>query len=435
VKLIYKGKLFLWAIITLFAGGSFATQYILSADDGKAEDYFGFSVAIDGTTVLVGANRADVDDVIDAGVAYVYILGDNGWYQQAKLIAAPIFAEDGLGGNVALKNDTAMLGIMRRDDKGRDSGAVVAFERESNNWLQSQIFTAPDGKPGDAFGQSIALTENFLVIGAPRNDLLGIDSGAAYVYKRERGIWRYHAKIKASDGAAGDLFGISVAIDGNTILVGADLNDEVAEDAGAVYVYVFDHNQWKQEAKLVASDGGKTDIFGVRVSLAQNTALISARRDDIDDLGIDAGSAYIFVRDGNTWTQEVKLISPDGEADDRFGRGVALSENTAIISAMNHDANDTDTGALYVYKKEANGWRYASKIVAKSSMPGDKFGWNIALSDEVAVIATPHNDVKGQQSGAVYVQDLRVDSSPNDQNSVVSPAQQSDKTSFPIKGK
>lgn len=424
MKLIYSGKLFLYAIIILFAGGSFATQHLLSADDGKAKDFFGYSVAIDGTTVLVGAYKADTDDVIDAGAAYVYVLGNKGWSQQAKLVANPVFVDDTLGGTVALKNDVAMLGVSRRDDKGKDSGAVVSFERESNTWVQNQIFTAPDAKPGDVFGQSIALTQNFLVIGAPRNDSLGVDSGAAYIYKRESGIWLYQAKIKASDGAAGDLFGISVAIDGNTILVGADLNDEVAQEAGAVYVYVFDDNQWKQEAKLVASDGGKTDIFGVRVSLAQNTALISARRDDIDELGIDAGSAYIFVRDGNTWTQEVKLISPDGEADDRFGRGVALSENTAIISAMNHDANGTDTGALYVYKREAKGWRYASKIVANNSMPGDKFGWNVALSNEVAVIAAPHHDAKGQQSGAVYIQDLRDNSTPDVQISVVSPAQQ-----------
>jgi len=406
MKLIHKVKLHICVILTLLAGDSFATQDILLAGDGKAEDYFGFSAAIDGTTLLVGAYKADINGITDAGAAYVYILGDKGWYQQAKLIVDPIFAEDTVGGKVALKNDVAMLGVMRRDDKGKDSGAVVSFERKSNTWMQSQIFTAPDAKPGDAFGQSIALTENFLIIGAPRNDALGVDSGAAYIYKRESGTWTYQEKITACDGAAGDLFGISVAVDGSSLLVGADLHDEKAENAGAVYVYVLDDNQWKQEAKLVASDAGKTDIFGVRVSLSENTALISARRDDIDEVGIDAGSAYIFVRNGSTWTQELKLISPDGKADDRFGRGVALSGDTAIISAMNHDANGTDTGALYVYKKGTSGWRYTSKIVAKKSMPGDKFGWNVALSNGVAVATTPNHDANGQESGAVYIQDL-----------------------------
>ena len=264
--------------LTLVAANSFAAQNIILADDSKAGDAFGFSAAIDSKTVLIGASKVDIDGVTDAGAAYVYVLGDNGWHQQAKLVADPAFAEDTLGGNVALKNNVAMLGVMRRDDKGKDSGAVVSFERESNAWKQNQIFTAPDAKPGDAFGQSIALTENFLVIGAPRSDALGNDAGAAYIYKRENDSWCYQTKITASDGAAGDLFGISVAIDGNTILVGADLDDEKAENAGAVYVYVLERNKWKQEAKLMASDGGETDIFGVRVALSENTALVSARR-------------------------------------------------------------------------------------------------------------------------------------------------------------
>lgn len=416
MKLINSLKLHIYAVLTLVAGDSLATQHIILAEDSKAEDYFGYSADIDGTTLLVGAHKVDVDGVEDAGVAYVYVLGAKGWHQQAKLIADPIFSDDTLGGKVALKNNVAMLGVMGRDDKGKDSGAVVSFERAANTWTQKQIFTAPDAMPGDAFGQSVALTDNYLVIGAPRNNVLGVDSGAAYIYQREGGKWRYQTKITASDGAAGDLFGISVAIDGNTILVGADLHDEKAENAGAVYVYVVQNNQWQQQAKLVASDGGKTDIFGVRVAISGDTALVSARRDDIEELGIDAGSAYLFVREGDAWMQEVKLISPDGAADDRFGRGVALTGDTAIISAMNHDANGTDTGALYVYKKGPEGWRHTSKVVAENAKPGDQFGWNVALSKGIAVIATPHHDANGQQSGAVYVQDLNDDIAINTQN-------------------
>ncbi|WP_299079548.1 hypothetical protein [uncultured Paraglaciecola sp.] len=406
MKLKHEIKSYICAIFTIVTVNSFAAQDIILADDGKTGDAFGFDVSIDGNTALVGAFKADLDGVKDAGAAYVYVLGENGWQKQAKLFADPALANDTLGGKVALKNNVAMLGVMRRDDKGKDSGAVVSFEREVNTWKQRKIFTAPDAKPGDAFGQSIALTENHLVIGAPRNDALGDDSGAAYIYKRENDTWRYQTKIVASDGLAGDLFGISVAIDGNTILVGADLHDEKAENAGAVYVYVLDDKQWKQEAKLMASDGGKTDIFGVRVAISGNTALVSARRDDTEALGIDAGSAYIFMRDGRTWTQQVKLTSPDGQADDRFGRDVALSRDTAIISAMNHDANGSNTGALYVYKKGSGGWRYTSKFVAKNSKSDDKFGWSVGLSNGVAIVASPNHDAQGQESGAVFIQEL-----------------------------
>lgn len=394
-------------MLTILAGDTLAEQVLILADDGKAEDSFGYSAAIDGTTLLVGAHKADINGVLDAGAAYVYVLEDNIWRQQAKLFASPFHAEDTLGGSVALKNDIAMIGAMRRDEKGTDSGAVVSFERDSDIWTQEQIFTAPDATAGDAFGQSIALTDTYLVIGAPRHDASGVDSGAAYIYRRDNGTWSYCEKLTARDGVAGDLFGISVAVDGSTILVGADLHDEKAENAGAVYVYMLDGDHWKQEAKLLAPDAGKTDLFGVRVSLSGNTALISARRDDIDELGVDAGSAYIFARHGTAWVQEDKLISPDGHADDRFGRGVALSGELAVISAMNHDANGTDTGAVYIYKKGTSDWRYKAKIVADKPIPGDQFGWNVALSGGVAVIATPNHDANGKDSGAVYVQDLR----------------------------
>ena len=406
VKQIRKRKYGLFAALTLMTISSFAKQDIILPQDGKPDDNFGFSAAIDGDTVLVGAFKADINGVTDAGVAYVYVHNDNGWEQQAKLVAEPMFAEDTLGGNVALKNDFAMLGAMLRDDKGKDSGAVVFFERQSTNWVQKQILTAPDGQAGDAFGQSIALTDTHLVIGSPKKDALGKDSGAAYIYQRKNGVWRYQTTITASDGVAGDLFGISVAIDGNTILVGADLHDKTAENAGAVYAYVLDKTGWKQEAKLMASDGGHTDIFGVRVAISGNTALISARRDDVDGIGTDAGSAYLFERKDRIWTEKMKLTSPDGKAHDRFGRGVALSKDFAVISAMNHDANGMDTGAIYIYKKNTNGWEYASKFTAKVSLPEDRFGWNVGISNDKAVIATPMHDGNGADSGAVFIQHL-----------------------------
>lgn len=391
-------------LITTFT--SSAKQQKLLPSDGKTEDYFGYSVAVDGTTALVGAYKADINLHEDAGAAYVYTKVGSGWQQQAKLSVTPAFSNDTLGGKVALKNRIAILGIRNRDDAAEDAGAVVAFEYEESNWSQQQILTATDAKKGDAFGQSIGLTEQFLVIGAPRSDSPLEDTGAVYVYSRSQDSWQFQSKLTADDGMAGDLFGISVAVDGNTILVGADLNDEKAENAGAVYVFSFNGSQWSQQAKLMASDGAKTDIFGVRVALHGDTALISARRDDIEGVGVDAGSAYIFERSNNTWEQTQKLIAPDGNADDRFGRGVALSNDTAIISAMHHDAKDSDAGAAYVFKKQHKRWRLERKILAIDGLSEDRFGWNVSLSNSTAIIAAPHRDDNGETSGAAYVIDL-----------------------------
>lgn len=397
---------FLSCFTLMVAYQSYAKQQKLLPHDGKIEDNFGYSVAIDGTTALVGAYKADVKDIQNSGAAYVYSLGSKGWQQQAKLVAEPANADDTLGGNVALKNHMAMLGVINRDDKGEDAGAVFAFEREAKLWSQKQMLTAIDGKAGDAFGQSIALTARFLVIGAPRSDAPYKDSGAAYVYVRDEDTWRFQSKLTAQDGAEGDLFGISVAIDADTILIGADLHDEQAEKAGAVYAYVFDGKQWCYQAKLMAKDGANTDIFGVRVALLGDTALISARRDDIEGVGVDAGSAYIFERNKDTWTQTQKLVAPDGKADDRFARGVALNQETALISAMHHDVNGNNAGALYVFKKQRGQWRYTSKRVASDGNPEDRYGWNVALSNQTAIIAAPHRDDNGNASGAAYVLEL-----------------------------
>lgn len=387
------------SLALVIACHSMAVQQKLLADDGKAEDQFGYSVAIDGTTALVGAHKVDANTSQDTGAAYLYTLGASGWEQQAKLIAQPAYAGDTLGGNVALKNNIAMLGAINRDDRGENAGAVFAFERTGNSWVQKQILTANDAKAGDAFGQSIALTEQFLVIGAPHSDAPHKDSGSAYVYVRENNSWHFQSKLTARDGADGDLFGISVAIDGDTILVGADLNDEKAEKAGAVYVYQFD-------GKLMANDGGNTDIFGVRVAIFGDTALISARRDDIDGIGKDAGSAYLFERINDKWTQTQKLVAPDPKADDRFARGVALSKDMAFITAMHHDEKGNNAGALYLYKKQQGQWQYASKVFANDAAPEDRFGWNIAASNNIAIIAAPHRDDKGEGSGAAYILDL-----------------------------
>lgn len=407
MKLTSLLKPLFYASLTFISCQSIATQHKLLASDGAAEDQFGFSVSIDGTTALVGAHKADTTNLQDAGAGYVFSLGENGWQQQAKLVAKPALAGDTLGGNVALKHNMAMLGAIRNDDKGENAGAVFSFEKTNNQWSQKQILTAFDAKAGDAFGQSIALTKQFLVIGAPHSDSPHKDSGAAYVFKRHNAAWVFQTKLTAKDGAAGDLFGISVAMDGNTILVGADLHDKKAENAGAVYAFTFDGNAWQQQAKLMASDGKKTDIFGVRIALSGDTALISARRDDLQGIGIDAGSAYIFERANGQWHQQQKLVAPDANADDRFARGVALNQNTAIISAMHQDSAGNNAGAVYLFKKQSGEWRYTSKIVAKDALPEDRFGWNLALSNDTAIIATPLRDDNGDSSGAVYIVDTK----------------------------
>jgi hypothetical protein len=375
----------------------------LLADDGAQGDFFGYSVATFGDIALIGAFKDDNVKGVDAGSAYVFTRSGNIWRQQVKLTALDGAANDTFGGNVALFGDTAVIGAMRDDDKGDNSGSAYVFTRSGSDWNQQAKLTASDGANGDAFGQSIALSGDTLVIGAPHDGDQGDDSGSVYVFTWSGTVWKQQAKLTAADGAKGDVFGISVALSGDTIVVGADLNDEKALNAGAVYVYTRSGSSWSQQAKLTAADGAETDIFGVRVALSGDTALISARRDDDDVMGIDAGSAYVFIRTGTTWRQQAKLTAHDGAADDRFGRSVALAGDTALIGAMFQDNKGDNSGSAYVFTRSGNIWSHQAKLTAADGAADDVFGWSVAIFGDTALIGATRNDDKGNESGSAYV--------------------------------
>lgn len=385
---------------------SFVEQAKLTATDGTADDFFGYSVALYEDTVIVGAHGVD-DEVQgkDIGAAYIFTLTNNQWTQQAKLTASDGEAGDTFGGKVALSDDTAIVGVIRDDidSIGQDVGSAYVFTRTDKSWSQQAKLVANDATEGDSFGWSIGVSGNIAVIGAPKDDDKGIDSGSVYVFTRSGERWNQTAKLTAQDGTEGDVFGISLALSGNTLIVGADLNEEKGHNAGAVYVFVRSENEWIQQAKLTADDGASGDIFGVRVALDGDTALISARRDDDEKMGVDAGSAYVFTRTGTTWKQQVKLTAPDGEADDRFGRSVALSGETALVGAMFQDTKGENSGSAYVFKRTDSQWHLESQLIAEDGAKGDVFGWFVALAGETAFISANRDDDKGENSGSVYM--------------------------------
>ncbi|WP_223787329.1 FG-GAP repeat protein [Marinicella meishanensis] len=380
------------------------TQYKLLADDGAGKDFFGFDVAIDGNTALVGAFKADhPSGAADVGAAYVYARTQQGWQPQAKLMTADGLAGDSFGGRVALSGHVAAIGAIGHGAVGPDAGAVYVFNRAGSSWKQQAKLLATDGAAGDAFGQSLAIAGDTLVIGAPHDDVHGESSGSVYLFNRVAGSWQQHMKLTAPDGAAGDVFGISLDLDGDTLLIGADLHDAQAMDAGAAYVFVRDVDTWRLQDKLMADDGGQTDLFGVRVALSGDTALISARRDDDERMGVDAGSAYVFVRQGDQWQQQAKLTAPDGAADDRFGQAVAIEGDQAVISAMHQDDLGANSGAVYVYVHQQGVWQFQSKHTASDGAAGDLFGWAVSMSGQGWLVGATRHDQAGQESGAAYL--------------------------------
>ncbi len=261
---------------------------------------------------------------------------------------------------------------------------------------------ASDGAAGDVFGLSGAIDGDVIAIGAIWDDDHGFNSGAVYVYELDaKGVWSETFKIVPADGSSEDVFGRSVAVDGDTILVGANGDDDNGFDAGAGYVFVRDGDAWIQQAKLLALDGASVDRVGWSVDLDGDTAVLSAHRDD--DAGSSSGSAYVFVRDAaDNWTQEVKLTASDAAADDVFGHDVAVSGDTIIVGAYKDDDHGSSSGSVYVFERDAEDlWQQTDKLTASDANTGYHYGRFLDLLGDTALIGSPfHHPLN---FGAVYV--------------------------------
>jgi hypothetical protein len=379
-------------------GVTWTQEAKLTADDASIFGRFVGSVALDGDTVLIG-------DPSNGG--YLYARSGTSWSQQVKLIAEDEAAFDEFGLSVALSADTVLIGAPCDDTlAGGDTGAAYVFTRSGMRWSQQAKLTASDGAEGDSFGFSVALSGDTALLGAPGvNTLDGLNAvGSAYVFVRSGIIWNQQTRLAAGDGAESDEFGESVALNGDTALIGAFLDDNAAgEDAGSAYVFVRNGTSWSPQAKLIAIDGSSFDQFGRSLAFSGDMALIGAPSDNT--LGVEVGSAYVFVRTGTNWTQQAKLIASDGATSDEFGFSVAFSGDTALIgSAHNDPAAGTDAGSAYVFVRTATSWSQQAKLTASDGAAAAEFGISVAVSGDTALIGAHYSDTPASpRSGSAYV--------------------------------
>jgi hypothetical protein len=346
-------------------------QAALTATSSIFGDEFGYSVAISGDTAVVGADGVSSD----TGAAYVFTRSASVWSQQQKLTATDGAAGDQFGYSVALSGETAVVGAY---GVGSGTGAAYVFTRSGTVWRQQQKLTATGGAAGDLFGCSVALSGETAVVGA-----YGVDTwtGAAYVFKRSGTVWSQQQKLTATGGAVGDWFGYSVALSGETAVVGSFWVDPAK---GAAYVFTRSGSVWSQQQELTATGAVDGDHLGCSVALSGNTALVGAYC-----ASSDTGAAYVFTRSGSVWSQKQKLTATGGAANDRFGYSVALSGETAVVGAWGASSY---TGAAYVFTRSASVWSQQQKLTATGAAAGghvgsaDRFGYSVALSGETAVV-------------------------------------------------
>ncbi|WP_437895446.1 MYXO-CTERM sorting domain-containing protein [Sorangium sp. So ce124] len=374
-------------------------QAKLLASDAAATDFFGDSVALSGDTALVGAYGHDDAGPV-AGSAYVFVRSAGVWTQQAKLVATDAAADKYFGTSVALSGDTALVGASGDADHGLNAGAAYVFARSAGVWTQQAKLVATDAAEGDYFGISVALSGDTALLGTPGDDDKGSSSGAAYVFVRSAGVWTQQAKLVATNGAALDYLGSAVALSGDTALVASPGGHGF--QPGSAYVFVRSAGVWTQQASLHARDPARDDTFGSAVALSGDTALVGAQGDDDDEI-VDSGSAYVFVRSAGVWTQQAKLMATDRETWDYFGSSVALSGDTALVGALLSDNAVWDAGAAYVFQRSAGVWTQQAALVATNPRKDDGFGDSVALSDGTALVGVHGDDAKGNYAGSAYV--------------------------------
>ena len=388
-------------------------QAYLKASNTGPGDLFSTAIAFDGDTLVVGApfedsnvtgNPAD-NTASGSGAVYVFTKSAGVWSQQAYLKASNIGAGDNFGTSVALDGDTLVVGSPfessnatgvngnQADNSASGSGAVYVFTRSGGVWSQQAYLKASNAEAGDNFGTSVALNGNMLVVGSPfeSSNATGVNgnqadnsasgSGAVYVFTRSVGVWSQQAYVKASNTEAGDQFGKSVALSGETLVVGASGEDSAltgvttnspneaatgngAGNSGAVYVLTRSAGVWSQQAYLKASNAQIGDDFGGSVALSSDTLVVGASLEDSNATGVNgdqssnstsgSGAAYVFTRSAGVWTPQVYLKASNSEAGDQFGYRVSVSagqiavganvEGSALTGVTNGSPNEAATG-------------------------------------------------------------------------------------------
>ncbi|GIV62031.1 MAG: hypothetical protein KatS3mg044_0897 [Rhodothermaceae bacterium] len=325
------------------------------------------------------------------------------WTEVAKKTASDGAVVEWFGWSVSISGDWALVGAPQSDGEQFDSGAAYILAWNGGTWTEVKKLTASDGATGDFFGWSVAIDGNRAIVGAYWDDNAnGGNAGAAYVYEWGGSGWVEVQKLTPSDGANSDEFGYSVSIEGDRAIVGARRDDDNGTDSGSAYVFERGAGGWSQVAKLTASDGENNDNFGMAVSISGGRAIVGVHLDDVGGIQ-DLGSAYVFEQGAGGWSQVAKLTASDGLFSDQFGYSVSLDGDRVIVGAVLGDGLEQNTGTAYVFEWDGSTWSEAAKLMASDGALGDQFGYSVSLDGDRALVGSYLDGDFDQNYGAAYV--------------------------------
>ncbi|MGB7451730.1 MAG: FG-GAP repeat protein, partial [Lysobacterales bacterium] len=394
----------------------FVERKKLLANDGTASDWFGRSVSVSGDTAIVGAAYDDDNgsDSGSAFIFSRDEGGADNWGFVKKLTASDAAALDRFGDSVSIDGDTAIVGAPLNDGSGIDIGSAYIFYRNqggADNWGEVEKLTADDAYY--LFGGSVSISGDTAIVGASGDDDNGTFSGSAYVFYRDQGgadNWGQVRKLTANDANNYHYFGVSVSVSGDSAIVGAYGDDDNGTGSGASYIFSRDQEGadiWGFVKKLTAFDGEAGDRFGYSVSISGDTCVVGAHLEDINGTG--SGSAYLYSRNEggvDNWGGVKVIDASDGAPEDNFGWSVSISGDTVVIGAYLDDHTWPNAGSSYIFSRNQGGlenWGEVDKLTASDAATGDAFGYGVSISRGTIIVGAAYDDDQGGDSGSAYV--------------------------------
>ena len=320
------------------------TQLLEVQGGGGAQVGFGHSLDIDGDYLAVGAVNDNSGGIVSTGAVYIFRRNGENWDYQTRLTSNQLSTYSAWGYSISLDGNYMAAGAIYADVGGvNNAGRVVIFHRDGQNWTQTAVLQSNDPQVNARYGFSVDLLGDYLIVGCTFEDN---HAGSAFVYHREGENWNLQMELHPDDRTANQNFGEDVNLQGNYAIVGAN-GDEGS--MGAVYVFLRNGENWTQQSKLVANDRQAGAQFGQHVRFSGDRILIGAVWDDLD-VGEDAGSIYLFERDGNDWIQVEKIVANDRAAYDGNACSISFTGNIAVSgAAFDDNENGNDAGCVYLF--------------------------------------------------------------------------------------
>jgi len=377
------------------------TQRLIS-DDIAAEDYFGSAVAVSGDYAIIGACYDD-ENGENSGSAYIFHNNGETWEQYQKITASDGQTNDFFAITVTISGDYAFVNSLWGNNY---AGKVYVFYNDAGTWTETSILIASDGEAEDFFGTSMSISGDYAIIGAYGNDDSGSESGSAYIFYNDEGIWTETTKLTAFDGNENDRFGISVGIYDDYAIIGADGSaNNSGTNSGTAYIFYNNLGNWEQTQQIESLDAVLGDQFGTSVSMSGEYAAIGA--DYKSDDGTWSGAAYVFHDNSGIWEQNTKLTASDAGTQKHFGNSIEIAGDILIVGSNGNIAfTPYIAGSAYMFKKILGNWQETAILQASDIANEDQFAYVVDFSDDFAFVGSPRNDTNYEDAGAVYVYEL-----------------------------